>query len=82
LSVKRPILAFSALNSDVEDIINETKSGRVFDYLNKVDLKNYILDLYNQFKKGNNYLDSVGIDQYNYKTLSNKLNDIINKTIN
>ena len=82
LSVKRPILAFSSLNSDVEDIINETKSGRVFDYLNKVDLKNYILELYNQFKKGDNYLNSVGIDQYNYKTLSNKLSSIINKTIN
>ena len=82
LSVKRPILAFSSLDSDVEDIINETKSGRVFDYLNQVDLKNYILDLYNQFKKGNNYLNSVGIDQYNYKTLSNKLSDIINQTIN
>ena len=82
LSVKRPILAFSSLNSDVEDIINETKSGRVFDYLNKVDLKNYILELYNQFKKGNNYLNSVGIEQYNYKTLSNKLSGIINKTIN
>ena len=66
----------------VEDIINETKSGRVFDYLNKVDLKNYILELYNQFKKGDNYLNSVGIDQYNYKTLSNKLSSIINKTIN
>tara|TARA_B100000767_G_scaffold109822_1_gene105119 strand:- start:2188 stop:3444 length:1257 start_codon:yes stop_codon:yes gene_type:complete len=81
LSVKRPILAFSSFNSDVEVIINETKSGRVFDYSNKIDLKNHILYLYNQFKKGNNYLNSVGIDQYNYKNLSNKLSDIINNTI-
>ena len=81
LSVKRPILAFSSLNSDVEDIINTTKSGKVFDYLNKIDLKDYILELYNQFKKRNNHLNSVGIDQYNYKSLSNKLSDIINKTI-
>ena len=41
----------------------------MFDYLNKVDLKEYILDLYNQFKEGNNDLDSVGIDQYNYKKI-------------
>ncbi|MEC7864221.1 MAG: glycosyl transferase family 1 [Bacteroidota bacterium] len=81
LSVKRPILAFSSLNSDVEDIINTTKSGKVFDYLNKVDLKDYILELYNQFKKRNDRLHSVGIDQYTYKSLSNKLSDIINKTI-
>ncbi len=82
LSVKRPILAFSSLNSDVEDIINETKSGRVFDYSNKIDLKNHILELYNQFKQKDNSLNLLKIDQYHYKNLSRKLSDIIYKVIN
>ena len=81
LSVKRPILAFSSLNSDVEDIINETKSGRVFDYSNKVDLKNHILELYNRFKSRNDALNSQLIDQYSYNNLSKKLSEIIHKTI-
>ena len=82
LSVKKPILAFSALDSDVENIINETKSGRVFDYSNKVELKKYILVLYNQFKAKHNSIDSIEIDKYSYKHLSKKLSDIIDKTIN
>ena len=82
LSVKRPILAFSSSNSDVEDIINETKSGKVFDYSNKVDLKDHILDLYNQYKKRCNYVNLLAIDQYSYKNLSKKISDIIHKTIN
>lgn len=81
LSVKRPILAFSSPNSDVEDIINETKSGRVFDYSDKVNLKEYILDLYTQFKDSNTSLDVFEIDQYNYKSLSKRLSAIIDKTI-
>ena len=82
LSVKRPILSFSSLNSDVEDIINETKSGRVFEYSNKIDLKNYILELYNQFKQKDNSLNTINIDQYHYKNLSKKLSDVIQKVIN
>jgi len=82
LSVKRPILAFSSLNSDVEDIINETKSGRVFNYSNKIDLKNHILELYHQFKQKENSLNLLKIDQYHYKNLSSKLSDVIQKVIN
>jgi hypothetical protein len=81
LSVKRPILAFSSLDSDVEDIINETRSGRVFDYSNKVDLKNHVLELYNKFKENDTTLFSCGIDQYNYNNLSKRLSEIIHKTI-
>ena len=81
LSVKRPILAFSALDSDVEDIINKTKSGRVFDYSDKVDLKQHILELYNRFKTEHNSLDSNDIDQYSYKYLSKRLSVILDKTI-
>jgi hypothetical protein len=81
LSVKRPILAFSVLDSDVEDIINETKSGRVFDYSDKVDLKQHILELYNQFKTKHNSLYSNDIDQYSYKHLSKRLSEILDKTI-
>ena len=82
LSVKRPILAFSNLSSDVEDIIGETKSGRVFDYTNRINLKCHILDLYSQFKSRKNHVKSDKIDKYNYNNLSLRLSDIINKTIN
>ena len=82
MSVKRPILAFSSLNSDVEDIINNTNSGKVFDYSNKVDLKNHILDLYKKFKAQDKSSNLYGIDQYSYSSLSKRLREIIYNTIN
>ena len=63
------------------DIINKTKSGRVFDYSDKVDLKQHILELYNRFKTEHNSLDSNDIDQYSYKYLSKRLSVILDKTI-
>ena len=80
-SVKRPILAFSNLNSDVHNIINQTKTGRVFTYLNKLDLKNHILELYSNYKTGNDNLSTLGLSNYTYNKLSLSLDDILKKTI-
>ena len=80
-SVKRPILAFSNLNSDVHNIINQTKTGRVFTYLNKLDLKNHILELYSNYKTGNDNFSTLGLSNYTYNKLSLSLDDILKKTI-
>ena len=66
-SVKRPILAFSNIQSDVSKIIKETNTGRVFDYSNKIDLKNHILDLYNNYRLGINDFSPDGLNNYNFR---------------
>ena len=80
-SVKRPILAFSNLNSDVHNIINQTKTGRVFTYLNKLDLKNHILELYSNYKTGNDNFSTLGLSNYTYNKLSLSLDDILKKLL-
>ena len=52
LSSKKNILGISSKGSDLEKIINETKSGMSFDYDNYEDLKNYIYKCYQVFLKG------------------------------
>ena len=52
LSSKKNILGISNKGSDLEKIINETKSGMSFDYDNYEDLKNYIYKCYQVFLKG------------------------------
>ena len=52
LSSKKNILGISNKGSDLEKIINETKSGKSFDYDNYEDLKNYIYKCYQVFLKG------------------------------
>ena len=81
-SVKRPILAFSNIQSDVSKIIKETNTGRVFDYSNKIDLKNHILDLYNNYRLGINDFSPDGLNNYNFDVLSDQIIKILKKTIN
>jgi len=81
-SFKRPILAFSNIHSDVSEIIKETNTGRVFDFSNKIDLKNHILELYNNYKLGINNYNPEGINNYTFDTLSNQIIKILKKTIN
>jgi glycosyltransferase involved in cell wall biosynthesis len=80
-SLNRPIIAFSNLDSDLNEIITKTNSGKVFDYLNEIDLKNHILELYSEYKSGKNNYNPKNTGNYTYDTLSKKLNEIINKTI-
>ena len=49
LSSNKNILGISNKGSDLEKIINETKSGMSFDYDNYEDLKNYIYKCYQDF---------------------------------
>ena len=52
LAANKNILGISNKGSDLEKIINETKSGMSFDYNNYADLKNYIYKCYQKFLKG------------------------------
>lgn len=52
LATKRPILAFGPNPSDVQHIIDESKSGHYCEYENEKSIEKYLLDLYQQYKKG------------------------------
>ncbi len=65
----------------MNEIITKTNSGKVFDYLNEIDLKNHILELYSEYKSGKNNYNPKNTGDYTYDNLSKKLNEIINKTI-
>ena len=81
-SFKRPIIAFSNLNSDVSDIISESNTGKVFDFINHVDLKNHILELYSDYRSKTNIFNPKGIASYSYKNLSENIDALLKKTIN
>ena len=81
LSFKIPIIAFSSKNSDTSNIVNETKSGNVFEFSNEIDLKNHILELYSNFKDGNYLVKPNGTEKYKYLNLSSELESVIKKTI-
>ena len=52
MCIRDSILGISNKGSDLEKIINETKSGMSFDYNNYEDLKNYIYKCFSDYKEG------------------------------
>lgn len=79
LKAKRPILAIGPEDGDLATILKETNAGVVFDFSNEAKLKFEILQLYQQYKKGNLVVTSKNIKKYHRKELTKQLAEIIKK---
>lgn len=77
LAAKRPIIALGPYKSDIEAIVDETKSGRFFDYSEDKELKNEILRLYKQYKTGDLQVASEGVDRFSRKQLTKQMSALI-----
>ncbi|MCZ4319594.1 glycosyltransferase family 4 protein [Aequorivita viscosa] len=77
LAAKRPIIALGPKESDIEEIIFETKSGNFFTYWNDAELKVVILQLYEKFKNGDLNILSEGIEKYSRKELTKRMASLI-----
>lgn len=74
---KRPILGVGPKNWEVADIVNDTKSGCIFEYSDDIALKNVILDWFTQYQKGELFVTSKDIEQYSRRELTRKLAEYI-----
>jgi glycosyltransferase involved in cell wall biosynthesis len=77
LAADRPILGIGPLGSDIQAIINETKSGMYFNPLQYEELKASILQYYSKYKNGTLLSTSEGIEKYSRRELTRKMSDII-----
>ncbi|WP_289062565.1 glycosyl transferase family 1 [uncultured Zobellia sp.] len=75
--VKRPILAVGPKNWEAGKIIEQTVAGKVFDYDAEAELKKTILDWYNDFKKGTITSESIHIEKYSRKALTQELSKLL-----
>ncbi|WP_417886944.1 glycosyl transferase family 1 [Zunongwangia sp.] len=77
LIAKRPILAIGPAKWDVSKIITETKSGESFLYEDSKKLKKYILNSYQKYQENQLISNSVNIQNYHRKNLTEKLAKLI-----
>lgn len=77
LAAKRPIIALGPKESDIEEIISETNSGKFFGYWDDEELKTEILQWYKEFKTGNLSVASEGIEKYNRRELTKQMASLI-----
>ena len=77
LAVGKKIVSFGPKESDVADILKETGSGRHFGYADNQEIKNYILEIYQQWKTGNLEANQQSVQQYSRRNLTKKLSEIL-----
>jgi hypothetical protein len=77
IAARRPILALGPKGSDIEGIINETKSGKFYNYSQTDALKADLLELYSDFKKGSLTILSEGIEKYSRRELTKQMSEVI-----
>ena len=73
----RPIIAIGPKDSEVKQIIDDTKSGKYFLYNQYDDLLSYLLNSYHLYESKQLYSSSINIDKYHRKNLAKKLSEII-----
>lgn len=76
LAAKRPIIAIGPKGSDIEEIIEETESGKFFDWNGK-GLKSEILQHYKNFKKNELSVYSKSIEKYSRRELTRQMASLV-----
>lgn len=79
LRTGRPILAIGPENWDVENIIEETQTGKCFNYEEKQALKTSIHQCFKSFLNGKLKVQPNNISQYSRQNLTKKLSEVILK---
>jgi glycosyltransferase involved in cell wall biosynthesis len=77
MTAKRPILAIGPEEGDLNDILNDTNAGVVVGFKNEEKLSSEIVQLYTQYKKGILQVNSVNLEQYHRRKLTENLSEII-----
>jgi glycosyltransferase involved in cell wall biosynthesis len=73
MASKRPIIAIGPDVSDIEKIINQTRSGTYFRYDEATPLRAQIAQHFEAYKTKQLFVDSIGLDMYSRKTLTQQL---------
>jgi Glycosyltransferase Family 4 len=78
MASERPIIAIGPKDSDIEEILNETKTGVFLTYQEKEKLKQTILSYFDLYLENNLKVFPVGLEKYSRKNLTGKLVALLN----
>jgi hypothetical protein len=81
LAARRPVLAIGPTDGDAAEIINDTKAGMISGFGDNNRLKNNILALYHDYKKGKLQINTGNISKYSRKNLTCELVELLNASI-
>ena len=73
LATGKQIISFGPKDADVETILDKTKAGKHFDYSENLEISDFILSLYKDWKSGKSIHNSANINEFSRKELTQKL---------
>jgi glycosyltransferase involved in cell wall biosynthesis len=80
LAARRPVLTLGPVDSDVAQIIKETKSGVVCDYNDFEGIKNAVILLFEKYRSGQlQNVDSTDIENYSMRTQGKRFAQFLNE---
>ena len=77
MAAERPILGVGPTDWEVADMVVSTKTGAIFEYTAHFQLKNVLLNWFEQYQKKQLGVSSVNINQYSRRELTRKLAEYI-----
>lgn len=77
LGAKRPILAIGMVDGDLNKAVDSTQCGQFFDFNDADGMKQFILDAFDRFQKGELHSASKGLDTYTTRNLTKQFLDLI-----
>lgn len=73
MAAERPILAIGPEGSDLAELIKNTNTGKYFNYTDLEEVKNFILNSYNDYLNKNLRINGIGLQYFSRKKLTEKL---------
>lgn len=73
LATGNQILSFGPKDADIEKILNKTQSGKHFNYLDRENIKHFILEIYSLWKNNELIKNTENIHQFHRKKLTEQL---------
>lgn len=79
LASGRPIICIAPTDGDAANVIKDTQCGKVFDFDDTKNLKEYLIQSFDKFTKGELINNCKGINKYSRQKLTEKMSEAIQK---
>lgn len=79
--LKKPIYSISPPNSDLVEILTETRSGYNADFDDKLQLQLNLDQIFNDIEKGSFHVQTEKVEQYSRKNLTRKLTRLLDNLV-
>ncbi|GAA0719855.1 glycosyltransferase family 4 protein [Aquimarina litoralis] len=79
---ERPIIAVGPRDADISKLIEETGSGKYFDYNAYDEMKRLLLEYFSKFKEGKLNSQAIGIEKYSRRSLTKEMSMLLKSLAN